>query len=44
MFWHSLKQLNLVVAFEEEFEIKLNDNEIIEMLNYPFIIEVVKNK
>ena len=42
--WDSLKHMNLVVALEEEFEIEFKDDEIIEMINYPLIIEVLKNK
>jgi acyl carrier protein len=42
--WDSLKHMNLVVALEEEFEIEFKDDEIIEMMNYPLIIEVLKNK
>jgi acyl carrier protein len=42
--WDSLKHMNLVVALEEEFEIELTDDEIIEMMNYLLIIEVLKNK
>ena len=42
--WDSLKHMNLAVALEEEFEIELTDDEIIEMMNYLLIIEVLKNK
>ena len=42
--WDSLKHMNLVVALEEEFEIEFKDDEILEMMNYPLIIEVLKNK
>ena len=42
--WDSLKHMNLVVALEEEFEIEFKDDEIIEMMNYLLIIEVLKNK
>ncbi|NQV18394.1 MAG: acyl carrier protein [Armatimonadetes bacterium] len=35
--WDSLKHMNLVVTLEEEFDITLNDDEIFEMINYPFI-------
>ena len=35
--WDSLKHMNLVIALEEEFDITLNDDEIFEMINYPFI-------
>ena len=42
--WDSLKHMNLVVALEEEFEIEFIDDEIIEIMNYPLIITVLKNK
>ncbi len=32
--WDSLKNINLVVALEEEFNIGFEDEEIIEMTNY----------
>ena len=42
--WDSLKHMNLVISLEEEFTIEFTDIEIIEMLNYLLIVEVVKNK
>ena len=42
--WDSLKHMNLVVALEEEFGMEFSDDEILEMMNYPLIIEVLKNK
>ncbi|RXJ54418.1 acyl carrier protein [Candidatus Marinarcus aquaticus] len=42
--WDSLKQMNLIVAFEEEFDIELSDEDISEMLNYKLIVEVIKEK
>ena len=42
--WDSLKQMNLIVAFEEEFDIELTDEDISEMLNYKLIVEVIKEK
>ena len=42
--WDSLKHMNLIVALEEEFSIEFTDTEIIEMINYLLIVEVVKNK
>ena len=35
--WDSLKHMNLILAIEEEFEIKLSDEDIIEMLNFKLI-------
>ena len=42
--WDSLKHMNMVVALEEEFQVEFTDDEILEMMNYPLIVEVVKNK
>lgn len=40
--WDSLAQLNLVTSLEEEFEIVLTEDQIIEMLNFKLVVEVVK--
>ena len=40
--WDSLKQMNIIVALEEEFDIEFNDEDIIEMLNFKLIYEIVK--
>ncbi len=40
--WDSLKQMNIIVALEEEFDIEFNDEDIIEMLNFKLINEIVK--
>ncbi len=42
--WDSLKQMNIIVALEEEFDIEFSDEEIGEMLNYRLILEVLKEK
>ncbi|WP_323594886.1 acyl carrier protein [Aliarcobacter butzleri] len=42
--WDSLKQMNIIVALEEEFDIEFSDEDIIEMLNFRLICEVVKEK
>lgn len=39
--WDSLKQMNLIVALEEEFDIELEDEHIIEMMDYKSILENV---
>ena len=41
--WDSLKHMNLIVALEEEFKTEFSDDNIIEMMNYKLIIEVIKN-
>lgn len=40
--WDSLRHMNLVTALEEEFDIRLSDENIIEMLNYQLVLEVLK--
>tara|TARA_B100000787_G_C16072176_1_gene240443 strand:+ start:349 stop:573 length:225 start_codon:yes stop_codon:yes gene_type:complete len=42
--WDSLNLMNLVVALEEEFDIELDDNDIVEMLNFKLIVEIIKEK
>lgn len=39
--WDSLQQLNLVVAIEQEFAISLSDEQIVEMLNFGLVVEIV---
>ena len=40
--WDSLKHMNLIVALEEEFNFELSDDEIVEMMNYKLLIEIVE--
>ena len=42
--WDSLKKMNMVVAFEEEFSIQFSDVEIVEMLNMKLIATILKEK
>jgi acyl carrier protein len=35
--WDSIKHLNLILAIESEFEITLDEQETVEILNYPLI-------
>ena len=39
--WDSLKHMNLIVALEEEFEVKFKDEDIIEMINYKLIVNIL---
>ena len=41
--WDSLKHMTLIIALEEEFETEFGDSDIIEMMNYKLIINVLKN-
>jgi acyl carrier protein len=42
--WDSLNLMNLVVALEEEFDIQFDDQDIVEMLNFKLIREIIKEK
>ena len=42
--WDSLKHINLVVALEEEFKSEFSEDEILEMLNYKLIINIITSK
>jgi acyl carrier protein len=40
--WDSIGHLNLVTAIEEEFGIKIEDDQITQMLNFKLVIEIIK--
>ncbi len=40
--WDSLRHMNLIVAIEEEFKIELSDEQIVEMISYKKIIQVLE--
>lgn len=40
--WDSLNHLNLVLALEEQFKVSLNEEQIVEMLNYPLVKAVLQ--
>jgi acyl carrier protein len=42
--WDSLRHLNLIVALEEEFELKFTDKEIIGLNSYKEIMKIIINK
>jgi acyl carrier protein len=42
--WDSLQHINLVSSLEEEFDIRLSDEEIIEMMNFGLIVYIIKQK
>lgn len=41
--WDSVGHMNLVVSLEEEFNIRFNETQIIEMLSYPLIVLTIKD-
>lgn len=42
--WDSLKHMNLILALEDEFGISFTDEESVEMMNLPLIIEILSEK
>ncbi len=42
--WDSLKQMNLVVAIEEQFSVEFDDEEIVLLNSYYLLLESLKNK
>lgn len=40
--WDSLKHMNLVLALEEEFEIRFNDDDIAELITISLIESIIK--
>tara|TARA_B110001452_G_C15107471_1_gene386101 strand:- start:380 stop:607 length:228 start_codon:yes stop_codon:yes gene_type:complete len=42
--WDSLMHMNLVVALEEEFDVEFDEEEIIGMLSYKGVIELLEAK
>jgi acyl carrier protein len=42
--WDSLKHMYLIIALEEEFSFQISDNEIIEMINYSLIKNIIIEK
>ena len=42
--WDSIQHMNLILALEEEFNIKFTDDESVEMLNYSLIKKILYSK
>ena len=42
--WDSLQQLNLAIAIEDEFKIKLSADDISDLLSYKLIKEIIMEK
>lgn len=40
--WDSLKHMNLILALEEEFHLRFSDEELMDLLDLPTIVSVVK--
>ncbi len=41
--WDSLKHMSLILSLEEEFDIQFEDEELIEMMDFKSILEILKN-
>ena len=41
--WDSLKQMNLVIAIEEEFDVEFDEDQIIAMQNFESIYNILKD-
>ena len=39
--WDSLKQMNLIVALEEEFDLVFSDQQIFDMINFVLINNII---
>jgi acyl carrier protein len=42
--WDSLKHMNLILALEEEFEVRFDDEDIMNMITFESIFSILKNK
>ena len=41
--WDSLKQMDIILSIEEEFDIRLIDEDVVEMLNVELICNIVES-
>ena len=42
--WDSINHMNLILAIEQNFKVAFNDEEIIQMLSFEIILEILKEK
>lgn len=42
--WDSLRQMNIIIALEEEYEIEFSDDEIFELSSLKNIIKILNSK
>ena len=42
--WDSLKHMNIVIAIEDEFDIKFTQGEIVKLMSYKAIVSCVSGK
>lgn len=42
--WDSLRHMNLILALEEEFGLQFDDQEIVDLVTFPRIVEAVRER
>ena len=42
--WDSIGHLNMLIALEKGFKIEFSDDEAVEMISYPSILNIIKGK
>ena len=42
--WDSLQHMNLVLGIEQSFGISFSEDEIMQMMNYEIIVDILKEK
>lgn len=42
--WDSLRQMNIIIALEEEYEIEFSDDEIFELSSFKNIVKILNSK
>jgi len=40
--WDSMRQINLVLALEEEFGVQLGEDRVVDLLSYPIVVETIR--
>jgi acyl carrier protein len=40
--WDSIRHMNLIVALEEEFNVRFNDTDIVDLITIPLIESIIK--
>ena len=40
--WDSIRHMNLIVALEEEFDVRCNDTDIVDVITIPLIESIIK--
>jgi len=40
--WDSIRHMNLIAAFEEEFDVRFKDTDIVDLITIPLIESIIK--